>query len=332
MSPSIPRETDARISAALHRRLEAGSDFLYLDRYIECVLYDPEAGYYRRARERVGYRAGTDFYTASSLGEVFSHLVLASVRSLCPAPLRDHAFVEAGPESETGILGGIPESPFREHRMILPGETIEIPDKAVFFSNELFDAQPFRRFIRSGGAWSEIGVRLRDTTLQPVALRPREPFPSLPGNLPDGYTIDWPSGAHALLEQICRPDWKGLFLAFDYGLGRETVFRERPEGTGRTYAGHTMGIDFLQDAGQRDITCHMIWEEMEEILRRHRFTRISLEWQESFFMHHARPVIREILEAAPAGFSPAKQTLMELLHPDNMGHKFQVLSAIRGIG
>ena len=52
-----------------------------------------------------------------------------------------------------------------------------------------------------------------------------------------------------------------------------------------------------------------------------------------------RLLVRRVLESegyrvveaedGPQGFSPSKQTLMELLHPANMGHKFQVLSAFR---
>jgi SAM-dependent MidA family methyltransferase len=132
------------------------------------------------------------------------------------------------------------------------------------------------------------------------------------------------------MEKICQSPWGGLFIAFDYGLERDTVFNARPQGTGRTYAGHQMGAHLLENPGERDITCHLIWEELQEILTHWEFTDIHLQRQEAFFMHHAGDAINRMIEAAPPGFSREKQTLMQLLHPDNMGHKFQVLHARRG--
>jgi SAM-dependent MidA family methyltransferase len=68
---------------------------------------------------------------------------------------------------------------------------------------------------------------------------------------------------------------------------------------------------------------------MESILAANGFRSIALQRQESFFMHHAAAAIAAIAGAAGPGLSPRKQTLMELLHPGNMGHKFQVLHARR---
>jgi SAM-dependent MidA family methyltransferase len=91
-----------------------------------------------------------------------------------------------------------------------------------------------------------------------------------------------------------------------------------------------MGSDLLADPGNIDITCHIVWDVMEEILTKAGFKSVSLLRQEAFFMRHGQTVIREILQSGPAGFSPEKQTLMELVHPANLGHKFQVLAALRG--
>ena len=330
MASSNPRRPSPEVLAALRRRLPAGMDCLALDRYIDCVLYDPGSGYYTAARQRVG-RAGTaDFYTASSLGSLFSRMVVAAAADLLGPDLPSCTFVEAGPESAGGILGRLDAHPFGAVRLVRPGDPLHLAGRTVFFSNELFDAQPFRRFVRQDGQWLEAGVALHADQLDWIRFQPLEPLPLLPEKAPEGYVIDWPSGAHALLEAVCRQDWKGLFLAFDYGLDRRTVFSERPDGTGRTYSAHRMGGDLLADPGKVDITCHLVWDEMERILAAHGFRDVRLERQESFFMHHAGAEIRRVLENSGHGLSREKQTLMELLHPDNMGHKFQVLSARRG--
>src|SRR5688572_17507339 len=77
-------------------------------RFMEFALYHPEVGYYRANRERVGYRPGTDFFTAASSGPVFGELVAAACAKLLRESGRDparHAFVEIGAEPNTaGVL------------------------------------------------------------------------------------------------------------------------------------------------------------------------------------------------------------------------------------
>jgi SAM-dependent MidA family methyltransferase len=299
-----------------------------LEQYIQCALYHPRIGYYMRHGERVGRSPDTDFYTASSIKGLFPRLVLESIRSLLDEPLSEYVFVEAGPESAGGILGNLPDHPFKDICLIRPGDPFEIPEKAIVFSNELFDAQPFRRFVRHAGSWMEAGVDIRDGSLASTLLE-AENLPELPEDAPEGYTIDWPQRANNLLREIAGKSWRGLFIAFDYGLDRRTLFTERPEGTGRTYSSHTMGSDLLDRPGEIDITCHVVWDVMESILTENRFQNVELSRQESFFMHYSQTAISEILEASPPGFSPQKQSLMELLNPGNMGHLFQVLSARR---
>ena len=318
------------ILQALQERLSGNPPCIPLDAYLETVLYHPDFGYYTRDKDRVGRSEETDFYTASSLGPVFTKLVLGAIQALLGTTLQRFTFLEIGPEKGEGILTHLPSHPFRESRIIRPGEPVDLPLESIVFSNELFDAQPFRRFVRRGGDWLEAGVTVTGKHLDWILVDPLHALPNLPDSAPEGYTIDWPSGAHALMEQICQQPWKGLFLAFDYGLERATVFSERPHGTGRTYSGHRMGSDLLREPADRDITCHLIWEEMESILSHWQFSGIRLQTQESFFLHHASDSLNRLLAGEPPGFSRVKQTVMELLHPENMGHKFQVLHARRG--
>ena len=319
---------DPEILEALQERMALAKGPISLEAFIECALYHPQAGYYCRNRQRVGRRADADFYTASSLGEVFSRLVLASIENLLEDSLKAYSFVELGPESPRGILGALPNAPFRERLQLRAGDTVRLPQKAVVFSNEVFDAQPFRRFVSRKGRWMEMGVTI-GKSLQWVEMEPVKELPLLP-EANEGYLIDWPEQALQLLQTICQEPWNGLFIAFDYGLEKSTPFKERPMGTGRTYASHTLGDDLLAQPGLTDITCHLVWDDMEQILRDNGFANVRVHRQEAFFMHHGSVAMRHILETAGTGFSAQKQTLMELLHPDNMGHKFQVLSGRRG--
>src|SRR5688500_9671104 len=70
-------------------------------RFMELALYHPQVGYYRRERLRVGRKAGTDFFTASSSGPIFGELVCAACVQRLQTLGRDpevHTFVEIGVE------------------------------------------------------------------------------------------------------------------------------------------------------------------------------------------------------------------------------------------
>jgi SAM-dependent MidA family methyltransferase len=330
MSTPDPAPVSPDMEAALRRRLPAGEEILRFDTFMDCALFDPRAGYYTRERHRVGHDAEADFYTSASLGKVFSELLLEALRSLLGPSLEPFTFVEIGPEHPDGILGRLDSPPpFRDTRLILPGDPLEWDSPAIVFANEVLDARPFRRFIRDKGHWKELGVRLLPAGIAPVLLDAPAPPESLPESLPDGYTIDWPAGAHDLLQRLTGGAWKGLFLTFDYGLPLATAFSERPRGTGRTYHRHTAAADLLADPGQRDITCHLLWEPLEAILTANGFKAPALLTQEAFFMRHAQPAIRRILESTAPGLSRQRQTLKELLHPGNLGHAFKALFAQR---
>ena len=160
---------------------------------------------------------------------------------------------------------------------------------------------------------------------------PAKPLPELPANPPAGYVLDDPSGARALIQRIAEAPWSGLFVAFDYGLDRTTLHEARPEGTGRTYRNHQKGSQLLEHPGSTDITHHICWDDLSECLQAHGFEAVKLWAQESFFVHLGTETISEIIQsAAQKSVNRDLQTLKELLHPDHMGRKFQVLTAFRG--
>lgn len=312
----------------LAERHGAGS-WISLETFVEAALYLPEHGYYRRPRERVGYRADRDFYTASSLGPVFSNLVLTSIDKLLPENRDDYSFVELGAEPSRHLLSDSNHG-FADHRVVRIGEPFQLEGPCVVFSNELFDAQPFRRFGFFSGCWHEIGVRLcgGQPLLEPVSLGENPPA-FLPASAPEGYRLDYPSGAARIAEAIAGDPWHGLFVAFDYGLPWSELSGNRPVGTGRTYHHHHQGTDLLESPGNRDITHHICWDHLSDILLENGFSAPCLESQEAFFMHHAVTEIARLIEAGAGEWSPERQTLKELIHPRNMGSKFQVLHAIR---
>jgi SAM-dependent MidA family methyltransferase len=312
-------------------------DAMPLDDFIEWALYDTEIGYYQKKQKRVGKDKKNDFYTSASLSKpLWGKLLVESCISLLgDRNPEDFSFVEIGAEPESNSLAN-EEHPFKEIKTIRLGKELEIPPKAIVFSNEWLDAQPFKRFRfdKESKLWHEIGVSLEsENWTEQKLLKPEltsEITKTFPIDYVVSYTIDWPTGAERILKNLLMLNWDGLFLTFDYGLNFQRICFDFPDGTGRAYQNHKMNKDFLNTPGGQDITCHICWDTIQETLVEHQFTNINLLNQESFFINHGSKVIKPIIENASSN-DELLGSLKELIHPFHMGQKFQVMYGGRGI-
>jgi SAM-dependent MidA family methyltransferase len=323
-SPSV----SAEFSAAFLTKAGSGGVMTFAD-FMELALYHPEFGYYRRSRPRVGYARGTDFYTATSSGRIFGELIAAACVKLLggEAIAREHTFVEIGAEPSGGALTAV-DHPFAAVRTVRVGEDLRLNGHCVVFSNELFDAQPIRRFVRRGSDWKELGVALRDDTLTEIE-GDIVTAPWLPLEASEGYVFDAPRASETLAAQIAAQPWTGLFVAFDYGKSLGEIATCCPAGTVRAYFQHTQSNNLLAQPGEQDLTGHVCWDWLAEALARTAFIQPIVESQEAFFIHHAGAFLAKAMTEEAAGTSQRKRALMQLLHPSHMGQKFQVLHARR---
>jgi SAM-dependent MidA family methyltransferase len=311
---------------------------------MELCLYHPTLGYYRKAGPRVGYGEGTDFFTAATSGPVFGELVAAACVSLLAGrDPREHAFVEIGAEpgapGRRGVLAGV-DHPFRSVETIgieefslsqqrSPGDgSVLLKGSCIVFSNELFDAQPFHRYVFRDGQWREIGVAFEGNTPIEKELPQATPA-SLPASAPEGYRIDAPLASVRLLKSLVSIPWRGLLVAFDYGKGWDELTRATPQGTARAYSRHRQSNDLLAQPGEQDLTCHVCWDWLADTLIRHDFEAAYCEAQESFFVRHAARWLEAKVTEKSSALDARKRSLMQLIHPTHMGRKFQVLHAIR---
>lgn len=344
-STPSPAPLDPAFAAAFLRAAGAPTGAtgatLRFDAFMRLALYDPALGYYRRGRLRVGRDRGADFYTATSLGPIFGELVAAAAAKL----LRDagldpaaHTFVEIGAEPSGGVIEGVTGHPFAAARTIRVGEAIALAGACVVFSNELFDAQPLRRFVRRGEAWHELGVALasggdalHEADLGPAPAEAAAFLPPL-AETPEGYVFDAPREAAALAARIAAQPWHGLFIAFDYGKRFAELAHSVPAGTARAYHRHTQSNDLLAHPGEQDLTVHVCWDWLLEALapRSPADRPPEVQSQEAFLVHHAGDAIAAAMtRGTPSLADPRRRALLHLLHPAQMGQKFQVLHALR---
>lgn len=308
--------------------------------FSEIALFDPSFGYYRQNRERVGRGAGTDFYTAASLGGIFGKLMRHAAQTLLGETenLRDYALVEIGAEPGQTHFEAQREF-FREIRTVRIGENFEIPEKSVVVANELLDAQPFYRLVSQAGTWREIGVAescenpgtWRETLLENFSNEEIRHFAEkTPPPADDGWHLDIALDAETLLRKILGGNWRGAAIFPDYGKRLADCLETFPQGTARAYFRHGQSNALTHAPGEQDLTCHVIWDRLSAVFEACGFQSVEVLRQESFFMKYALRGVEEILTGTSPEYARERGKLIELIHPGKMGHAFQVLCGTRG--
>lgn len=318
----------------LIRRKCASGPISYRD-YVETALYADGCGYYRRETQRVGRAADRDFYTAESLGQVFVRLVTGAAEELLGAKQAAQcSFLEIAAEPDQSLLDQVQSHPFASSRALRFGEPIRAEGRVVIFANEWLDALPFHRLVFKEGRWQERGVTFIDGGLVESLLDKPSPavrsaIENLPAEIEEGYQLDLPLDAEKALSELLAQDWHGLLLLFDYGKTREALLQDCPNGTARTFHRHQQENDLLDRPGEKDITCDVNWTPLQSMLEAAGFEQTTLESQESFLVKRAARTAEAIVRGHAGEFSTDRQTLMELIHPANMGQRFQVLWGLR---
>ncbi len=307
--------------------------------FMRLALYDEKEGYYAKAKKRVARSCNADFYTAQCIGPIFFKLLQASIQSLLGAAnLNAYTFIEFGAEGQNPL----PEDFCSAFNAVarygyngLGSAEGSVGEKSIVFSNELFDAQPFHRLVYTQGRWQELGVRLSPgNTLESCLLPELSPelasyLPRLPKHHLEGYHLELSAQAVELMKAMLKLSKGGLFLAFDYGYSFQELLSHKPQGTARAYYKHTIRDKLLDRPGEQDLTAHVCWDFLIHTLQQEGYAPISLKTQEAFFMQHALSTIRALVEGNSGGLRVDLQSLKELIHPQHMGHKFQVLSALK---
>jgi SAM-dependent MidA family methyltransferase len=225
--------------------------------------------------------------------------------------------------------------PFGDEQVIRQGETIQPDGSVIIFANEWLDALPFHRLIFRDGVWRERGVSLDadgqfvEVLLDQLTSEVAAVANRLPEQIEDGYELDLPLQAEAALADLLEQDWSGLILLFDYGRTWTSLLQDHPSGTARTYKEHVQANDLLETPGACDITCDVNWTPLQEQMEAAGLQSVNLESQESFIVHRAKRTAESIVSDSAGSFSPDRQTLMQLIHPANMGQRFQVLWGLR---
>jgi NADH dehydrogenase [ubiquinone] 1 alpha subcomplex assembly factor 7 len=290
--PNGPAEVVARLRAA------AGDGVLRFDRFVETALYSP-GGFYDSGTMPLG-REGS-FYTAAHTTPLFGAALARRLKQERGRTGVDRPFrvVELGPGDGTlaiDVARALPiDGPRWEWTFVERSSTLraalqvrlalEAAGTPVTFSfseslgergtfagavvaNEFLDALPFRRLVRRGAAWGELGVRWNGEKFEwadgptPAAV-PGEPLP--PAD--EGTRYDLLELGEGMVREIADHLADGVAILLDYGTDTDELLRGHPLGTLGAFRDHR-AVEPLEAPGTADLSAFVDFTRVRGAARR----------------------------------------------------------------
>lgn len=322
--------------------------------YMKAVLYAPGIGYYSNGESKIG--AQGDFITASALTPIFAKC-LARQFSQVLSELRNGQILELGAGTgqfaldilcELDQLNQLPQKYLildvseglkADQRQLFEtsGKQFlnivewidrlpEEPINGIIFGNEVLDAMPVHRFIKSGGNVVEQGVTVTDDGLKYCELEASQnliehvtEIEAEQGQFADGYYSEVNLAVKPWLASLNACLKKGAMLFIDYGYAaREYYHSERSAGTVQCYHKHQANGDPLINIGEQDITAHVDFTHVAS-------SGIDLDLEllgyttQMYFLLGCGLNVSEELDVKTS------QQLRRLLMPGGMGEMFKVI-------
>jgi len=264
-------------------------------RYMELCLYEPELGYYSRAREKFG-KAG-DFYTSSDVHAVFGRLLARKFEEMwrvLGSPSRIH-LVELGPgrglfardvldwsakqfpefaqalryslvEQSAHLRGGLRER-LDEH--IAAGkceifETLEdvagqARGNVILFGNEFFDALPVEVVDHRGSVRVGLEGERFVELFVPPSSEEQEFIDRYSVSPEESERVEVPLSSLTWMDRVAQAftGRRGFVVLIDYGYTREEQLAGRHRDTIMTYRQHVATPSPYEAPGEQDITAHV---------------------------------------------------------------------------
>ncbi|MCI4327320.1 MAG: SAM-dependent methyltransferase [Thermoplasmata archaeon] len=330
--PSGPAEVVARLRDA------AGEGVLRFDRFMELALYSP-GGFYDSDVPALG-PAGA-FYTAAHVTPLFGAALARrleqeqrrlgidrpfrvvelgpgdgtlafDVAHALPAggPAWEWTFVERSPRLRAGLKARIAAE--GAGTPVTFGFSDALGERGTFVgavvANEFLDALPFRRVVRRGAEWRELGVRWAGSRFEWA----EEPGPSrVPGEpLPDaedGTRYELLERSEGSLREVADHLAEGVALFLDYGASTGELVRGHPSGTLAALRAH-QAVDPLDAPGTADLSAFVDFTRVRAAAVRAGLVERSFRRQSEALAEWG---FGDLLEAA-AGRAPSAEATVKL--------------------
>lgn len=367
--PSQPGEHSRALTEILASRIRAGGPIPFADFMCEC-LYHPIHGYYSRTNtRRLGdYYTSVDVHPIFGrlLARQFAEMweLLGSPRPFVVVEagagvgrLAGHILdfsAAALPEFYAAMqYVAVERSAARraEHAARLAGHLAagrvssagEVPEgipAGCIFSNELVDALPCHRVVAEQGSLREIYVGVDGSRFVEAIDEPSSPalgryFQEQGIALEEGQQAEVCFEACDWIERAGRSLDRGFVLTIDYGHEARALYDERHNrGTLLAYRDHAVSENILDAPGEQDLTSHVNFTALDLWGRRAGLVRTGLVTQSQFLVAlGSSNEFADLYEPEQAEMEKlrARLLLKNLIHPEGMGEKFQVLGQHKGI-
>jgi SAM-dependent MidA family methyltransferase len=359
--------SSATLKQRLVDRIRAEGPIAFCD-WMNAALYDPVAGYYFRSDLKRWGREG-DYRTSPERSDLFGATFARYFAQLYDELQRPSEFtiVELGAGSgrfaEVVLLSlksRFPEvfaatryiideaSEYSRHRAgqrtAAFGERVQfarLPDlppirAGIVFTNELVDALPVHRLIKSQGKLVELYVAL-DTGGEFVWCEGPLSTPRLSEfcqaytvELRDKQIIEVSLAADEWVLAIAKSLATGYAITVDYGAEQGDLFdfTVRPQGTLRAFRRHQFVDNVLLSPGDCDITATVNWTQLRTAGKSRGLETVALLSQDKFLIQAG--LLEELQARLDSSISEADKLRLstsarEMILPGSMAANFQVL-------
>lgn len=330
--------------------------------FMQLALYAPQYGYYQSNQAKFG-RQG-DFVTAPEITPLFGQTLALQCQTIL-TQLTSPCVLEFGAGTgrlcidilkQLAQLNCLPTTYYilevsgflRHHQKTLFEQEIPeylsriqwldswptSPFSGVIIANEVLDAMPVHRFLRSSDNILESMI-VWDETQQACV----EKFcASQDPTLIDYVTTHIPSSYAPYCSEVnlLLPGWfqacyqaleEGIILCFDYGFPRhEYYLPERNQGTIMCHYQHRAHPNPLIHIGEQDITAHVDFTHVAEAAHDAGFTVAGYTNQASFLVNAGMLSLLENSLQTPQQKANSLQAVKKLLQPHEMGELFKVIA------
>ena len=363
-----PGEHARALTEILGERIRAGGPITFAE-FMREALYHPVHGYYSRASASrfADYYTSVDVHPifgrllARQFAEMWKQLgsprpFLVAEAGAGVGRLAGH-ILDFGAQSlpafyEALQYVAVERSPDRraEHharlavhvaagRVSSSGEIPSAIPAGCIFSNELIDAFPVHRVLMEHGALQEIFVGYEGGSFVEIQGKPSTPalenyFREQGVSLEEGQQAEVCLEACEWIEKAGRALERGFIVTIDYGHEARALYDEHHNrGTLLAYRDHAVSENILESPGEQDLTAHVNFSALDLWGRRAGLMRSGLVTQTQFLVALGRGnEFADLYEPGQTELEKlrARLLLKNLIHPEGMGEKFQVLIQHKG--
>jgi len=328
--------------------------------WMKAALYDPEGGYYQRA-DRARWGREGDYRTSPERSELFAatfahyFVELSEELTIVECGAGDGSFA-AGVLSTLGeqapssfartryVVYDVSDDALSRSRERLAefGDRVEFysdwnqvsVQRGIYFANELLDAFPVHRVLKSEEGLSEFYVTIDSSgdfgwTTGPLST-PRLAEFCKAYELAAGQVIEINLAIDDWLSQVAAKLEHGYVISVDYGAEAVDLYDhlQRPEGTLRGFASHSFVDDLLSKPGEYDLTSSVNWTQVKATSEKLGFEVVEFASQDKFLL--TAGLLDQLEYRLGRAETDAEKTALtigarEMILPGGMASSFQVL-------